>query len=50
MLNMQHHMNQWTVATSMDWQVNQSMTVVDNGKLQGIVTTTDLINYLLEQY
>lgn len=24
--------------------------VVDNGKLKGIVTTTDLINFLLEQY
>jgi len=27
-----------------------SLPVVDNGKLVGIVTTTDLINYLLEQY
>lgn len=27
-----------------------SIPVVDQGKLVGIVTTTDLINYLLEQY
>lgn len=27
-----------------------ALPVVDNGKLVGIVTTTDLINYLLEQY
>lgn len=27
-----------------------SIPVVDKGKLVGIVTTTDLINYLLEQY
>lgn len=27
-----------------------ALPVVDDGKLQGIVTTTDLINYLLEQY
>lgn len=24
--------------------------VIDNGKLQGIVTTTDLLNYMLEQF
>ncbi len=27
-----------------------ALPVIDNGKLVGIVTTTDLINYLLEQY
>lgn len=27
-----------------------ALPVVDNGKLKGIVTTTDLINYLLDQY
>ncbi|PKV51041.1 CBS domain protein [Aquimarina sp. MAR_2010_214] len=27
-----------------------ALPVVDNGKLVGIVTTTDLINYLLEQF
>ncbi|MGX1929455.1 CBS domain-containing protein [Flagellimonas sp. 2504JD4-2] len=27
-----------------------ALPVVDDGKLTGIVTTTDLINYLLEQY
>jgi CBS domain-containing protein len=27
-----------------------ALPVVDNGKLVGIVTTTDLLNYLLEQY
>lgn len=27
-----------------------SMPVVDHGKLVGIVTTTDMINYLLDQY
>jgi len=27
-----------------------ALPVVDDGKLKGIVTTTDLINYLLEQY
>lgn len=27
-----------------------ALPVVDNGELKGIVTTTDLINYLLEQY
>jgi len=27
-----------------------ALPVVDNGELVGIVTTTDLINYLLEQY
>ena len=27
-----------------------ALPVVDGGKLVGIVTTTDLINYLLEQY
>ena len=27
-----------------------ALPVVENGKLLGIVTTTDLINYLLEQY
>ncbi len=27
-----------------------ALPVVDNGKLEGIVTTTDLINYLLDQY
>lgn len=27
-----------------------ALPVVDNGKLVGIVTTTDLINYLIEQY
>ncbi|WP_299222085.1 CBS domain-containing protein [uncultured Aquimarina sp.] len=27
-----------------------ALPVIDNGKLAGIVTTTDLINYLLEQF
>ncbi|GAA4271845.1 CBS domain-containing protein [Aquimarina gracilis] len=27
-----------------------ALPVIDNGKLKGIVTTTDLINYLLDQY
>lgn len=27
-----------------------ALPVVDNGKLVGIVTTTDLLNYLLEEY
>ncbi len=27
-----------------------ALPVVDNGKLKGIVTTTDLINYLLDQF
>ncbi|OIQ27877.1 MAG: CBS domain-containing protein [Bacteroidetes bacterium MedPE-SWsnd-G2] len=27
-----------------------ALPVIDNGKLKGIVTSTDLINYLLEQY
>jgi len=27
-----------------------ALPVVDNGKIVGIVTTTDLLNYLLEQY
>lgn len=27
-----------------------ALPVIDNGKLEGIVTTTDLINYLLDQY
>ena len=27
-----------------------SIPIVDNGKLVGIITTTDLIQYLLEQY
>ncbi len=27
-----------------------ALPVIDDGKLSGIVTTTDLINYLLEQF
>ncbi len=38
------------VAEILAKQSFHSIPVVDNGKLVGIVTTTDLINYLLEQY
>ncbi len=38
------------VAEMLAKQSFHSIPVVDNGKLVGIVTTTDLINYLLEQY
>lgn len=38
------------VAEIFSKQSFHSMPVVDEGKLVGIVTTTDLINYLLDQY
>lgn len=38
------------VAEILSRQSFHSIPVVENGKLVGIVTTTDLINYLLEQY
>jgi acetoin utilization protein AcuB len=38
------------VAEILAKQSFHSIPVVDQGKLVGIVTTTDLINYLLEQY
>jgi acetoin utilization protein AcuB len=38
------------VAEILSRQSFHSIPVVDQGKLVGIVTTTDLINYLLEQY
>ncbi len=38
------------VAEILAKQSFHSIPVVDNGKLVGIVTTTDLINYLLDQY
>ncbi len=38
------------VAEILSKQSFHSIPVLENGKLVGIVTTTDLINYLLEQY
>ncbi|MFA7447990.1 MAG: CBS domain-containing protein [Weeksellaceae bacterium] len=38
------------VAELLSMQSFHSIPVVENGNLVGIVTTTDLINYLLEQY
>ena len=38
------------VATLLAKKEFHALPVVDNNKLVGIVTTTDLINYLLEQY
>lgn len=38
------------VAEILSKQSFHSIPVVEQGKLVGIVTTTDLINYLLEQY
>lgn len=38
------------VAEILSKQEFHALPVVDGGKLVGIVTTTDLINYLLEQY
>ncbi len=38
------------VAEYLAKQEFHALPVVDDGKLLGIVTTTDLINYLLEQY
>lgn len=38
------------VAEILSEQEFHAIPVVDNGELVGIVTTTDLINYLLEQY
>ena len=38
------------VAEILAKQSFHSIPVVENGKLVGLVTTTDLIKYLLEQY
>lgn len=38
------------VATFLSVKEFHALPVVDDGKLKGIVTTTDLIKYLLEQY
>ena len=38
------------VAQILAKQEFHALPIVDNSKLVGIVTTTDLINYLLEQY
>jgi CBS domain protein len=38
------------VAEILSQQSFHSIPVVENGKLVGLVTTTDLVKYLLEQY